>query len=101
MRERQRRYPSEQNEQHEAIVMFGLLKNPTKAASRQETHWSDFKRMDYCEDCGKLEEYTEFKGVCPGCGSEKIKKVIARWEYCWVSEFFCAQRKNLRHEIKT
>ena len=79
-------------------MMFGLFK-----AVETPKAFGGWKRYKKCENCNRLEKpfYYDFCGnVCPSCGGENIKIVIARWEESVVSRGVHAVRKLHRHEIK-
>ena len=60
---------------------------PKKKEREENRFWTEFRKRDHCAECGNLEKEenryfvaVDFNGICPECGSEKVNKVVGRWE---------------------
>lgn len=81
------------------VIVISYIRSIFKK-KEPEVYFTVFAERDYCYDCSHLQEFGYgFGKVCPACGSQDIKIVIARWERKMVNSGMVVKVINLRSEI--
>ena len=66
---------------------------------KPELYWGEFKEWDHCTSCNHLQEFYNFGGICPACGSRHVKKVVARWQSYTENKGFTVNVVRVKSEI--